>query len=45
MHSLDHVREEPELEFQVEQVQAKETNTELDQGKPRCIPPITLGFS
>jgi hypothetical protein len=39
MHLLDHVHEEPELEIQAEQAQAKETNTELDQGKPQCIPP------
>jgi hypothetical protein len=46
MHSLDNVREEPESEVQVEQAQAEaQTNLALDQGKPRCIPPIVLGFS
>jgi hypothetical protein len=40
MYSLVHVHAEPESEVQVE-----ETNTELDQGKPWCIPPIILDFS
>jgi hypothetical protein len=44
MHSLDHVREKPKSEFQIEQVQGEETNTELDQGKPRCITPQSLTF-
>jgi hypothetical protein len=35
MHSLDHVRKEPESEVQTEQLQVEETNTEFDQGKPR----------
>jgi hypothetical protein len=38
MHTLDH--EEPELEVQAERAQLEaSTNIELDQGKPRCIPP------
>jgi hypothetical protein len=45
MHSLDHVHEEPESEVQTEQFQVEETNTEFDQGKPRCIPPIIVDFS
>jgi hypothetical protein len=37
---------EPELEVQEEQTQAKDfTNLVLDQGKPRCILPLILGFS
>jgi hypothetical protein len=44
IHLLDHVHEEPESEVQVEEVQAEETNTDLDQGKPRCIPQIILDF-
>jgi hypothetical protein len=39
LHSLDPMNEEPELE-----VQAEETNIELDQGKPRCIAPQSLIF-
>jgi hypothetical protein len=38
------VNEEPELEVQVEQVQAKETNPEPEQGKPQCITPQFLTF-
>jgi hypothetical protein len=39
LHSLDPVNEEPELQVQTEQVQAKETNPEPEQCKPRCITP------
>jgi hypothetical protein len=42
MHSLDQVLEEPEWEIQVEQSQAEETNPELAQVKPWCIPPQSL---
>jgi hypothetical protein len=55
MHMLDHVRAEPELEVQEEQVsevfegpQASsfmDSNIFREQDKPRCIPPIILGFS
>jgi hypothetical protein len=45
MHSLHHIREEPESEVQTEQTKVKETNTKLDQGKLQCIPPIILSFS
>jgi hypothetical protein len=39
-YTLDHA--EPELE---EQAPAEEvTNSELTEGKPRCIPPIILVF-
>jgi hypothetical protein len=44
MHSLHHVHEEPESEVQTEQAKVEETNTKLDQGKLRCIPPIILSF-
>jgi hypothetical protein len=44
LHSLDPVNEEPELEVQAEQVLAKETNLEPEQGKPRCITPQSLIF-
>jgi hypothetical protein len=38
MHMLDHA--EPESEVQAERAQVEaSTNLELDQGKPRCIPP------
>jgi hypothetical protein len=45
MHLLDHIHEELESEVQIKQAQVEETNTEHDQGKPRCIPPIILDFS
>jgi hypothetical protein len=35
---------EPELEELTEQAPVEVINTELSQGKPRCIPPIILGF-
>jgi hypothetical protein len=42
-YTLDHV--EPELEEPTEQAQVEAiTNLALDQGKPGCIPPITLVF-
>jgi hypothetical protein len=44
LHSLDPVNEEPELEVQIEQVPAKETNPEPEQGTPRCITPQSLTF-
>jgi hypothetical protein len=44
LHSLDPVNEEPELEVQAEQVPAKETNLEPEQGKPWCITPQSLIF-
>jgi hypothetical protein len=34
-YAIDHT--EPELEEPSEQVQAEEGNTDLKQGKPRCI--------
>jgi hypothetical protein len=42
MPSLDPTREEPELEVQTEQ--AEEANTDLKQGKTRCITPQSLNF-
>jgi hypothetical protein len=39
LHSLDPIREEPELE-----VQAEEANIDPEQGKPRCITPQSLTF-
>jgi hypothetical protein len=42
MPSLDPAREEPELEVQTEQ--AEEANTDLKQGKTRCITPQSLNF-
>jgi hypothetical protein len=39
LHLLDPENEEPELEVQAEQVQAEDTNPELEQDKPRCITP------
>jgi hypothetical protein len=44
LHSLDPTREEPELEVQAEQAQAEETNTDPNQGKPRCITPQFFTF-
>jgi hypothetical protein len=44
MYLLDHIREEPKSEVEVKQVQVKETNTDPDQSKPRCIPSIILDF-
>jgi hypothetical protein len=44
LHSLDHIREEPELEVQAEQAQAKETGPDPDQGKPQCITSQSLIF-
>jgi hypothetical protein len=41
--ALDPVEHGPE-ESQ-EPAQAVEPNTKQEQGKPRCIPPIILGFS
>jgi hypothetical protein len=41
-YTLDHV--EPELEELTEQAPVEVINTELSQGKPRCIPPIILDF-
>jgi hypothetical protein len=42
-YTLDHA--EPRLEVQAEQAQVKAiTNLALDQGKPRCTPPISLDF-
>jgi hypothetical protein len=42
-YTLDHM--EPKLEEPTEQAEAEEaTNTELTEGRPRCIPPIILGF-
>jgi hypothetical protein len=41
--TLDHV--EPKPEVQAEQAQAEDfTNLALDQGKPRCIIPLSLIF-
>jgi hypothetical protein len=41
---LDHA--EPKLGEPMKQAQAEDpTNLALDQGKPRCIPPIILDFS
>jgi hypothetical protein len=40
IHMLDHAEPEPE-----ELATAEETNPELAEGKPQCIPPIFLGFS
>jgi hypothetical protein len=55
MHTLDHVQAEPKLEVQEEHVQKEhggpqatscvDTNIAVEQSKPRCIPPIFLGFS
>jgi hypothetical protein len=43
LHFLDHAA--PELEESMELAQAEEaTNTELAQGKPRCIPQLSLDF-
>jgi hypothetical protein len=52
-YTLDHA--EPKSEIQAEQVQKKYGDPQapsvriltllLGQGKPRCIPPIILGFS
>jgi hypothetical protein len=43
-NTLDHV--EPKVEEPTEQAQVEDlTNIALDQGKPRCIPPIILDFS
>jgi hypothetical protein len=39
LHSLDPIREEPELE-----VQAEEANIDPEQGKTRCITPQSLTF-
>jgi hypothetical protein len=44
MYSLDPAHEEPELEIQAEQAQAKETNLEPEQGKPWCITQPSLTF-
>jgi hypothetical protein len=44
MYSLDFACEEPELEVQAEQAEAKETNPEAKQGRPRCITPQSLTF-
>jgi hypothetical protein len=44
MHSLNHAREEPESEVQVEQALVEATNPELAQGKPRYIPQMILFF-
>jgi hypothetical protein len=44
LHSLDPGNEELELEVQAEQDQAKDTNPEPEQGKPRCITPSSLTF-
>jgi hypothetical protein len=42
-YTLDLVK--PKLEELTKQAQAEEaTNTELTEGKPRCIPPIFLDF-
>jgi hypothetical protein len=45
MCSLDHVPDESESKVQAEQAQAEETNPEIAQGKPQCIPPIIFYFS
>jgi hypothetical protein len=45
MCSLDHVPDEPESKVQAEQAQVEETNPEIAQGKPQCIPPIIFYFS
>jgi hypothetical protein len=55
IYPLGHVYVEPKSEIQVEQVQKEYGGPQapsarilillLDQGKPRCIPPINLGFS
>jgi hypothetical protein len=42
--TLDRVESEPGVQAEQAQVEAI-TNLDLDQGKPRCIPPIILGFS
>jgi hypothetical protein len=44
LRSLDPVDEEPELEVQAEQDQAKDTNPEPEQGKARCITLQSLTF-
>jgi hypothetical protein len=39
-YALDQIYAEPELEVQAERAKVEtSTNLELDQGKPRCIPP------
>jgi hypothetical protein len=44
-YALDQVYAEPEFEVQVERAQVEaSTNLELDQGKSRCIPPLSLNF-
>jgi hypothetical protein len=46
MHMLEPDFAEQEQEIQVEPLQAKDpANTELTEGKPRCIPPLFLDFA
>jgi hypothetical protein len=46
VYALDHSHTEEEHEPLEEAAQAEEAaNAELTDGKPRCIPPIVLGFS
>jgi hypothetical protein len=42
-YTLDHAELRSEVQAEQAQVEAI-TNLSLDQGKPRCIPPIILGF-
>jgi hypothetical protein len=44
IHSLDHVRKEPESQVQPKQAQVEETNADPDQSKPRCIQPMLIVF-
>jgi hypothetical protein len=42
---IGHVYAEPELKVPTERVQVEDfTNLDLNQGKPRCIPPKSLSF-
>jgi hypothetical protein len=44
LRSLDPVNEESELKVQAEQERVEDTNPEPEQGKPRCITPLSLTF-